>query len=146
MVTSERIAVAQGFIDRGTMTEAARSLDATAKVQSFAEKQFDAVATSSDINLETLKRTLCVGLKAAGWVEVEPSNSGDREQSSIGGDGLVKIQFDASNLSALGTAAEGLASALNSVRIAAFVTSIAPCDASNATAIHIVVGAKAERL
>jgi hypothetical protein len=140
---AERIALAQGLVPPGTISEAARSLQIISKVAPFAGKQFDAVVTSSNIELEALLYSIRYALKAAGWIEVDRSDGGEihREQSSVGGAALVSIHVDASKPE-LWEAAQALASALNAEGIEALANQTSTPDASNANAIQILVGPK----
>ena len=138
---TEEIAISQGLMISGNASEAARSLRIIPKVTPFAGKQFDAVATSSNIELETLLGSLAAALRAAGWIEV---NRGDAaaihpEQSSVGGAGLVRIDVDGSKDAKLLEAAETLASALNAEGIMASVNPKITPDTTNANVIHILI-------
>jgi hypothetical protein len=138
---TEQFALALGLVRPGTLSEATRSLQIISKVKPFAGKQFDAIATSSDIELEVLLLSLRHALKAAGWIEVERSDVGTIK-SSGGGLALVNIHVDASRDSELLNAAETLASALNAEGIAATVNPKAEPDTTNAAVIHILIGPK----
>jgi len=90
-VLSEQIALSQGSVSPGAISAAARSFQIIPKVEPFAGKQFDAVATSNNLELEVLLRSLTHALKAAGWIEVDRRDAGDREQATAGSIGLVRI-------------------------------------------------------
>jgi hypothetical protein len=141
---AEVIALAQGLVTSGSISEAARPFSIISKVKPFAGKQFGAVVTSSDLKLEALLGSLRAALNAAGWIEVDRSDDGviHREQSGDGGGAFVRIHVDASKISELWEAAQALASALNAEGIEALATAIP--DASNADAIHILVSAKVQ--
>jgi hypothetical protein len=142
IVTSERIAFAQGLITSGQMSEAARSLSIIPKVSPFAGKQFDAVTAS--IGLGVFLRSLRAALTGAGWIEVDRGDIGERqrEQSSVrGGPVLVTIQIDSTRDAQLLDAGETLASALNAEGIAATVNPKTETDIS-VNVIHILVGLK----
>jgi hypothetical protein len=142
-VTAERLALAQGLITPGQMSEAARSLSIVPKVSPFAGKQFDAVTTSNRIELGVFLRSLRAALRTAGWIEVDRDDTGERqrEPSNVGGPVLVTIHADSSRDPQLLNAAETLASALNAEGIAATVNPKTEAD-TNANVIHILVGPK----
>lgn len=83
-------------------------------------------------------------LISAGWIEVDRSDIGatPREQSSVGGPGLVEIHVDASKDPELLNAAEALASALNAEGIAATVNPKTETDTANTNVIDILIGPK----
>jgi hypothetical protein len=143
-VTSERLALAQGLITPGQMSEAARSFSIVPKVSTFAGKQFDAVTTSNRIELGVFLRSLRAALTTAGWVEVDRGDIGERqEQSNVGGGPvLVTINVDSTRDPQLLEAAETLASALNAEGIAATVNPKTETDAANVSVIHILVSPK----
>jgi hypothetical protein len=142
-VTAERLALAQGLITPGQMSEAARSLSIVQKVSPFAGKQFDAVTTSNRIDLGVFLRSLRAALTTAGWIEVDRGDIGERqrEQSNFGDPVLVTIHADSTRDLQLLDAAETLASALNAEGIAATVNPKTETD-TNANVIHILVGPK----
>lgn len=134
----DAVIVAQGLAERETMSEATRSLYISPKVESFAGKHFDAVATSRNLELVALLGSLKAVLNKSGWIEVEQSDIGSIELSSAGGAALVKIEVDASKDPTLLEAAKALASALNAEGIAAEINP----NATNTNVIHILVGPK----
>jgi multidrug efflux pump subunit AcrA (membrane-fusion protein) len=140
--TAERLALAQGLITPGQMSEAARSLSIVSKINPFAGKQFDAVTTSNHIELGVFLRSLRAALTTAGWIEVDLGEIDERqrEQSNVGGPVLVTIHADSTRDPQLLDAATTLASALNSEGIAAIVNPKTETDATNV--IHILVGPK----
>jgi hypothetical protein len=140
LTSAEVMALALGAVTPEKISEAAKPFQIISKVKPFAGKQFDAVATSSDLELGALLLSLRHALKAAGWIEVV--SDGGAEQSSVGGPALVSIHVDASKPE-LWTAAQALATALNAVGIEALANQTSTPDASNANAIHIRVGPKA---
>jgi hypothetical protein len=143
LVTTERLAAAQGLRAREEMTDAARSLEIIPKIKTFAGTQFDAIATSRDIGISTLLLVLKQGLKAAGWIEVDRSNIGpiQREQASVSDAPFVKIHLDAVRDSKLLEPAFSLASALNEEGIEAVIMETEIGIASENT-IHILIGSK----
>jgi hypothetical protein len=145
LTTAEVMAFALGAVTLEKLSEAAKSFQIILKVAPFAGKQFDAVVTSSNLELGALLLSLRHALKAAGWIEVDRSDGGAihryREQSSVGGPARVSIHVDASKPE-LWEAAQALASALNAEGIEALANQTSTPDASNANAIHILVGPK----
>jgi len=143
---TEALAVRLGSVTRETTSEATRALYIVSKIEPFAGKQFDAVVTSTAIDLGGLARSLRAALKNAGWIEIEQSDPtagvGLLSMDRAGGPALVRIDVDASKESELLDAAETLASALKAEGIAAVVNPTAEANATNASMIHIFVGPK----
>jgi hypothetical protein len=141
-VTTERIALAQGLTTpTTTFSEAARSLSIIPKVNPFAGTRFDAIVTSSSIELGVLLGSLKAALNTAGWIEVNRSDEG-MIKSSVGGASLITINVDTNKDPKLSEAAETLVSALNEEGIAAVVIPKTDTDPTNANVIHIVIGPK----
>ncbi len=144
IMVAERIAVAQGLVDPRSISEAARSVNIISKVAPFAGKKFDAVVTSIDAELGTLRATLATALKNADWIEIKRDDPtagvGIFSMDRAGGPALVKIDVDASEDPELLDAAVTLASALNAEGIEATVS--AKTDPANADVIHILIGPK----
>jgi hypothetical protein len=142
--TTEAIAVAQGLMKREAASEATRALYIVSKVAPFAGKKFDAVVTTTAIDMGMLLGALRNALKIAGWIEIEQSDPtagvGLLLMDKTGGPALVRIDVDASKDSELLDAAETLASALNAEGVAATVNS--KTETTNAAVIHILVGPK----
>jgi len=144
--TTEQLALAQGLVASENMSEAARAFLTIKKITSFAGKQFDAVVTSTDIELGTLLGSLKAALKTAGWIEVETNGTTIQQgaqQSSAGGPALVTVQVDPSKISELWEAAQALTSALNANGIEALANQTRAPENSPANAIHILIGPKA---
>jgi hypothetical protein len=141
---TEAIAVGQGSEGLETTSEATRALYIVSKVDPFAGKQFDAVVTSTAIDITRLLASLKSALKKAGWIEIERSDPTDSlgllSMDRAGGPALVRIEMNASKDSELLNAAETLASALNAEGIAATVNPKTETDTTNV--IHILVGPK----
>jgi hypothetical protein len=136
----DAIIVAQGLGTREKMSEATRVLYIISKLEPFAGKQFDAVVTSSSLELVALMGALKAALITAGWVEVERSDIDTSQTPSVGGPALVKIEVDASKDPKLSDAAMALASALEAEHIS---TKVYPkADATNANVIHLLIGPK----
>jgi hypothetical protein len=144
--TTEAMAVAQGFMMREATTEATRSLYIGSKVTPFASKKFDAVVTSTAIDIGALLGALRNALKNAGWIEIERSDPtagvGLLLMDKGGGPALVRIDVDASKDSELLDAANALASALNAEGIAATVNPTTEAETNDANVIHILIGPK----
>jgi hypothetical protein len=144
--TAEILAIATGLVAREAVSESARSLYIISAIKPFAGKQFD--VTSSGFALETFLGSLRQALKMAGWIEVDRSDADTMAhhdgQSNIGGPALVKIHVDATKISELWDAAEALASALKAEGIEAIAEQLPTPENSNSSAIHIVIGPKAQ--
>jgi cell division protein FtsL len=142
--TTEAMAVAQGFATRGSTSEATRALYIPSKVTRFAGKKFDAVVTSTAIDIGALCGSIRAALKNAGWIEIERSDPtaglGLLFMDKAAGPALVRINVDPSKDPDLLDAAKALDSALREEDIAAIVKTEA--DTTNANVIHILVGPK----
>lgn len=118
---------------------AAEYMQIVVKAEPFSGKQFDATVTSSELELEELRRSISSAPVGSGWVEVPYSKQPGIDHAVVRG---VVIRVDASKDSGLLDAAQTLASALNGEGIAATVNPKAESDTTSAKVIHILVGPK----